>query len=220
MIPSELEKQVLQKFHARKVFTVDQLKSLLHCSVPTVRNHLKSWGTLGSYNHNGRFYTLADIPQFDEHGLWGYKDIRFSRFGTLKETVIQLVGNSPQGLSSAELGELLGLDPRSFMNHYKDLPALQREKFQGRYIYLSADGQVGSAQRALRKEALEQQSLQQISDHDALWVFADFIRHPQAPLETRVARLGRQGVSVKANEITALLQLHGLSEKKTAQPGF
>jgi len=220
MIPSELEKQVLQKFHTRKVFTVDQLKSLLNCSVPTVRNRLNTWGTLTSYNHNGRFYTLAGIPQFDEHGLWGYKDIRFSRFGTLKETVIQLIENSPQGLSSAELGDLLCLDPRSFMNHYKDLPALQREKFQGRYIYLSSDEQVGSAQRALREEALEQQSLQQMSDHDALWVFADFIRHPQSPLETRVARLERQGISVKAHAITALLQLHGLSEKKTAQPGF
>ncbi len=217
MIPSELEKQVLQKFRTRKVLTVDQLKSLLHCSVPTVRNRLHAWGTLTSYNHNGRFYTLADIPQFDEHGLWGCKGVRFSRFGTLKETVAQLVENSPQGLSSAELGDLLGLDPRSFMNHYKDLPALQREKFQGRYIYLSADGQVGSAQRALREEALERQSLQRISDHDALWVFADFIKHPRAKLESRVARLRRQGIPVDTDAITALLQLHGLSEKKTAQ---
>lgn len=220
MIPSEVEKQVLQKFHSRKVFTVDQLKSLLHCSVPTVRNHLKTWGTLTSYNHNGRFYTLAGIPQFDEHGLWGYKDIRFSRFGTLKETVIQLIGTSAQGLSSAELGDLLCLDPRSFMDHYKDLPVLRREKFQGRYIYLSADEQVGSAQRALREETLEQQSLQQISDYDALRVFADFIKHPQTPMKNRVARLKRQGISVEANEITALLQLHGLSKKKTVHPDF
>ncbi|HKL58901.1 MAG TPA: hypothetical protein VJ863_03300 [Sphaerochaeta sp.] len=45
---------------------------------------------LGSYNHNGRFYTLAGIPQFDEHGLWGYKNIRFSRFGTLMDLRIVL----------------------------------------------------------------------------------------------------------------------------------
>ncbi len=220
MISPEVEKEVLQKFHTKKAFSVDQLKSLLHCSVPTVRNHLKIWGTLTSYNHNGRYYTLPDIPQFNEHGLWSYRSIRFSRFGTLKETVIQLIEAAPQGLSAAELGDLLGLDPRSFMNHYKDLPELQREKIQGRFVYLSADEQLGSVQRAHRKEALDQQSLQQLSDHDALRVFADFIKHPQTPIDNRVTRLKRQGVSVEAHEITALLQLHGLSEKKTVQQDF
>lgn len=220
MISPEVEKEVLQKFHTRKVFTVDQLKSLLHCSVPTVRNYLKIWGTLTSYNHNGRYYTLPDIPQFNEHGLWDYKNIRFSRFGTLKETVIHLIEASPHGLSAAELGALLGLDPRSFMHHYADLPQLKREKFQRRYVYLSTDEQWGAAQRAARKEALEQQSLQQLSDHDALRVFADFIKHPQTPLENRVTRLRRLGVSVDVHEITALLQLHGLSEKKTVQQDF
>ena len=108
MITPEVEKEVLQKFHTQKVLTVAQLKSLLHCSVPTVRNHLKSWGTLTSYNHNGRYYTLPGIPQFNEYGLWNYKNIRFSRFGTLKETVIHLIEASPHGLSAAELGDLLG----------------------------------------------------------------------------------------------------------------
>lgn len=220
MISPEVEKEVLQKFHTRKVFTVNQLKSLLQCSVPTVRNHLKTWGTLTSYNHNGQYYTLADIPQFNEQGLWVYKNIRFSRFGTLKETVIHLIEASPHGLSATELGTLLGLNPRSFLHHYADLPQLKREKVQGRYVYLSSDEQRGAAQRAARKEAVEQQSLQQLSDHDALRVFADFIKHPQTPLANRVTRLRRQGVSVDAQEITALLQLHGLSEKKTVQQDF
>jgi hypothetical protein len=220
VISLEVEKEVLQQFHTKKVLTVDQLKSLLHCSVPTVRNYLKTWGTLTSYNHNGRYYTLTDIPQFNEHGLWDYKSIRFSRFGTLKETVVHLIKASPQGLSAAELGDLLGLDPRSFMNHYKDLPPLKREKFQGRYVYLSADEQLGTSQSANRKEALEQQWLQPLSEHDALRIFADFIKHPQTPMENRVNRLKRLGVSVDAHEITALLQLHGLSEKKTVQQDF
>jgi hypothetical protein len=219
MISPETEKEALQKFRTGKVLTVDQLGALLHCSVPTVRNHLRTWGALTSYNHNGRYYTLADIPRFDEHGLWNHRGIRFSRYGTLRETVIRLVEASPQGLGAAELGDLLGLDPRSFMSHYKDLPELQREKFRGRYVYLSADGRLGTAQRANREEAMTQQSLQQLCDHDALMVFADFIKHPRTPMGKRVNRLRRQGVHVDAHEITALLQLHGLSEKKTARQG-
>jgi hypothetical protein len=213
MISPETGKEALQKFRTEKVLSVDQLGALLHCSIPTVRNHLRTWGALTSYNHNGRYYTLADIPRFDEHGLWNHRGIRFSRYGTLRETVIRLVEASPQGLSAVELGDLLGLDPRSFMSHYKDLPELQREKFQGRYVYLSADERLGAAQRANREEAMTQQSLQQLCDHDALMVFADFIKYPQTPMGKRVNRLRRQGVLVDAHGITALLQLHGLSGK-------
>jgi hypothetical protein len=34
---------------------------------------LASLGYLTSFTHAGRYYTLADIPQFDERGLWFYK---------------------------------------------------------------------------------------------------------------------------------------------------
>ena len=44
-------------------------------------------GYLSSYTHAGRYYTLKEIPVFDEHGLWFYQGIGFSHAGTLKATV-------------------------------------------------------------------------------------------------------------------------------------
>ncbi len=217
MIPQELKNEVMQTFRRRKTMTVEQLRTLLQCSVPAVRKYLKQWGAVTSYNSNGRYYALPDVVKFDEHGLWEHNGVRFSRFGTLKETIIQLVDEAPQGLSSAELGSLLGLDPRSFMNHYKALPELRREKLGGRYIYLSDDEQRGVRQQKNREASVAKGSLQ-ISDHDAVLVFADFIKYPNTVLENRVRRLQRQGITVDGGKITALLQFHGLSEKKTGQP--
>ncbi len=77
MISQDLKNEAIQTFRRRKTLTVEQLRSLLQCSVPAVRKYLKQWGTMTSYNNNGRYYVLSDVPKFDEHGLWEYKGIRF-----------------------------------------------------------------------------------------------------------------------------------------------
>jgi hypothetical protein len=104
------------------------------------------------------------------------------------------------------------------MSHYKALPGLRRKKLDGRYVYLSDDEQTGTRQLENREASMAQASLQKIPDHDAVLVFADFIKYPKTALEIRVNRLQRQGVSVDTGKITALLKVHGLLEKKTAQP--
>ncbi|NQT61004.1 MAG: hypothetical protein HQ557_18710 [Bacteroidetes bacterium] len=217
MITQDLEREVLQKFRKRKVMTIAQLHTLLSCSIPTVRKRLMLWGSYTSYNCNGRYYTLSGIPQFDEHGLWEYRGIRFSRFGTLKQTTIHLISESAEGLTATEIGELVGLNPRSFMVHFKELPQLHREKVQGRYVYSSADPAVGERQRSRREAAVKKQALMSLSDHDAMLVFADFIRNPETSFGNRVQQLRRQGLSVDEQSITALLNMHGITEKKTPE---
>ena len=50
----------------------------------------------------GRYYTLERLVRWDGHGLWTYKGIRFSRHGTLVETVVQLVDTAAGGWMAAE----------------------------------------------------------------------------------------------------------------------
>ena len=35
-----------------------------------------------SYSHRGGYYTLDELADFDEHGLWAFAGVRFSRAGT------------------------------------------------------------------------------------------------------------------------------------------
>ena len=70
---------------------------------------LRCHGYFTSYNFNARHYTLAEIPAFDEFGLWRVRNIRFSRYGALTETVVALVRQSAAGYHATELGEQLGV---------------------------------------------------------------------------------------------------------------
>ena len=112
-------RMALKTFRARKVCTIPQLADLLECSAPTVRRRLKGWSAHTSYNKNGRYYALPDVVSFDANGLWRYGTICFSRHGNLRQTLIGVVGNSRAGLCAAEVRELLGVEPRSFLSLFR-----------------------------------------------------------------------------------------------------
>jgi hypothetical protein len=57
----------------------------------SVFRDLTTIGYLSSYTHTGRYYTLVHIPEFDEHGLWFFQGVGFSKAGTLKSTITELV---------------------------------------------------------------------------------------------------------------------------------
>jgi len=65
-----------------KIATLAELKESLGTSATmTVFRKLKALGYRTSYSHRGKYYTLADIPRFDEQGLWSYRAVWFSRDG-------------------------------------------------------------------------------------------------------------------------------------------
>ena len=100
----------------KKVVTLTELAFHLNCSRRTVQRRLADWQAISSYNRNGSYYTLPNIPQFDANGLWRYQGVFFSKFGSLPETFVQLVSRSSDGLTAAEAGDLLGVRPSSFLN--------------------------------------------------------------------------------------------------------
>jgi hypothetical protein len=85
---------VIQKFKNKKVVTIVVLAAWLSCSIATARRRLKAWRAYTSYNHNGRFYTLPEIADFDDNGLWRHQGVFFSKHGNLKRTLAYLVIHS------------------------------------------------------------------------------------------------------------------------------
>ncbi len=160
--PEKIEKTqaVLKK---KKVFVFPLLISLLSCSVRTGRLKLKQWGAYSSYNQNGKYYTLPSVPDFDENGLWWYKDIYFSKHGTLKNTVVHLINKSTSGFSGDQIGKIIALSPRSFLHHFRNTPGIRRQKHAGVYVYFSDDADRYNQQVQSRLKALAEH----ISDVDA-----------------------------------------------------
>ncbi len=65
----------------------------------SVFRRLKEIGYPSGYTHADRYYTLRNLPQFDDGGLWFHRGIGFSVFITLRNTVIEAVKSSVNGMS-------------------------------------------------------------------------------------------------------------------------
>lgn len=204
----------LRTFRRRKVCTIEEISALLDCSKSATSKQLKKWKTMSSYNKNGRYYTLPDLPNFDQNGLWRYRGIGFSIHGNLKRTVVQLVSQSEAGLGAAEFKTLLGGEPTSFLSLFRNHPALVREKYLRSFVYFSAEKNDGRKQRQRRAEICLE--AQMPSDAEAIAILAEAIKHPLLNPWDLAARLKKNGLDLSARSIHNLFMAHGLPlEKKT-----
>jgi hypothetical protein len=129
----------------------------------------------------------------------------------LKNTVVQLVGASSAGLTGEQIGKLVGLDPRSFLHHFRDSPRMQREKHQGVYVYFSDDKTRYGEQVVNR---LEEIALgEAISDADAIVILAALIKHHGFTADHLAGLPEVKGRSLFVPAIDNYLRQHGLGKK-------
>jgi len=105
------------------------------CAVSTLRRKLKPLDYLSSYSHAGKYYALRETAEFDGYGLWEHDGIRFSRYGTLRDTVVQLVSTSSMGYQPVELDELLQVRTLDVLSSLVRAEVLARVRFSGKSIY-------------------------------------------------------------------------------------
>jgi len=136
----------------QKVATMPQLKNALGTSVTfTVLRKLAPLGYRSSYSHCGTYYTLDSIAQYDERGLWSYRDIHFSRQGTLLNTAATLVTNAPAGYFTNELDSVVQRATKDALRHLVQQDRLSRRELAGRYLYCAKERQRRQAQWAARQ---------------------------------------------------------------------
>jgi hypothetical protein len=196
-----------------KVFNIEELTSVLTCSIPNARLKLKQWRTYTSYNQNGKYYTLPEIPEFNHHGLWRYKNVAFSKHGNLKKTIIHLVAVSSAGLSGREIGERLGLSPRSFLHHFKECAGIHREKHDGVFVYFSDNDEVHEKQVRQRNSLFRRSAIVTISDPEAVMILVSIIRHHDIAVEEILTLPEIRKSKMKPLNIQGFMEYHGLLKK-------
>ena len=200
-------------FRRRIILTLGEVAELIHSTIHTARRRLKEWGALNSYNQNGRYYALPDVPEFDINGLWQHRGVFFSRYGNLKQTVVELVRRSQAGLDAGEIRSLLGLDPRSFLSGFAKHPQLRREKIRGRFVYFCSEPSVYDVQR--KRRLLLNIKGRQPTVFETIAILVEKIKHPTLGNEALARRLKKQKVSIEPEMIQNLFVRHGLTVKKT-----
>ena len=151
--------RLVSLLHEQKIATLPQLKSALGTAVTlTVLRKLAPLGYRSSYSHCGAYYTLDSIAQYDELGLWSYRDAHFSRYGTLLKTAEVLVSQSPAGYWVPELEALVQVAAKDALRQLAEAGRLYRREWEGRYLYCALDRTRRQEQWAAR------QSQQQVGD--------------------------------------------------------
>lgn len=206
------EIDVLKRFRRVKVLTIEELVDLLKSSVMTARRRLKKWEALTSFNHNGRYYTLPRIPRFDNHGIWKYQTILFSKYGNLKQTIFELVRRSEAGLSAREVAQIVEISSNSsIFSQLQRVSGIKREKHQGHFVYFS-----GEPERYQRqKSALDRPKLAAAlpSDEEAVLILVQYIKDPHIGMEELSERVARQGKRIDPWVIQSFLEHHDLLKK-------
>ncbi len=160
MRPIQYDTEALTRaFDTRKVLTLEQVKRALGTPVKmTALRKLRQLDYHSSYSHAGRYYTLERIARWDGHGLWAYRGIRFSRHGTLVETIAQWVDVSGGGWVSAELEDALGVRVQAALLTLYRRGRVLRQQIGGEYLYVSVSR--GSAQVEQRQEQRQAEAAQ------------------------------------------------------------
>jgi hypothetical protein len=196
-----------------KIFTLNRLVSILDCSSRTAQAKLKLWKAYTSFNRNGKYYTLPEIPHFDVHGIWRFKKVAFSKHGNLKKTIVHLVTSAPAGLTGRQLGELLGLLPQSFLHHFRSCPGILREKHDAVYVYFSDDASVYERQVQQRSSLVCRPAVATISDPEAVMILVAIIRDQGISAEQILALPEIKKSKMTKPAIQGFLQDHGLVKK-------
>jgi hypothetical protein len=124
----------------RTIATMDEMKAALGSPVDmTVFRKLRELAYLASYSHRSKYYALEEAASFDERGLWSFRGVRFSRFGSLVDTLETFVARGSRGYLASELAAELGVEVKQPLLGLVRAGRLAREEVSGLYLYCAAD---------------------------------------------------------------------------------
>lgn len=124
----------------QKIATMPELMTVLGTDARrTVFRKLKELDYRTSYSHRGRFYTLDEVSDFDEQGLWSWEDVWFSLHGTLLSTAVSFVENAELGYFVDELDNLLHVGTKDALRKLARDGRVAREVVDGRFLYCALD---------------------------------------------------------------------------------
>lgn len=206
-------------FSQRRIADLGLVSATLHTdSRRSVFRRLSGVGYLCSYSHTGRYYTLADIPEFDADGLWQHQGVFFSKHGTLKATTAHLVEIAEAGRMHEELEAVLRVRVHNTLLDLVKSKQIGRELLEGLFVYVSANTARAAVQVARRQE-LQGARLQRAREAGRPLVIevlleiihgADLVSDPA----DIVARLLARGIEVTRDQVDAIFQQHGLKKKR------
>ena len=207
--------QRLLQTHA--VMTVKQLRQALNGRArSSVFRDLKQVDVITSYSHTGQYHALKSIARFDQHGLWLFNGIGFSRYGTLKATLVALIAEAQAGMTHKELKTLLQVAVQNTLTALVALHTVGRRLLPNRLsLYVSQDRLQGAAQFQRRLSLLEKAAETVLPpDPIRIEILLEIIRSAPRDTDAKVlgAGLRERGIAIEDREVTAVLVYYDIKK--------
>lgn len=158
--------------------------------------------------------TIEEVCRFDAHGLWYCKGARFSRQGTLKNTILHLVKNSEQGMTHDELATRLGLRVHDTLLDLVAEDKIQRQKLGPTYVYLSRKRSVQKQQARQRKQHVKDRPKPHATSRQAIAVLLKLIEDPKTTRDEIVLRCRGTGVQITRILVDLIFDQYDLDKKR------
>ena len=201
-------------FNRRSIIDMQTLQRL--CKGRSKRSlfrDLSSIGYFSSYSHAGKYYTLTNIPNFDEYGLWHYKGVSFSKNGTLKSTIRFLVRDSMAGFTHRELKMLLRVRVQNTLNDLIENSAISRERFENVFLYINADKKEGTLQIAQRRKQMDRTyQIRPLDLHSTIEVLLELLRSEDWYPRKISDQLQAKGFPIKKVHVEEVLAMYNLKK--------
>ena len=214
MVRPRKEFDVVNVFSIPRILTLDQLCRKMHASRSTVLRRLDEHGYYSSYNHSGKFLTVEDVAQFDSRGLWAWNAARFSKHGSLKETVWQFVEDSECGMTHEELATLLGVRTHNSLLQLVQEEWTHRERLGSKFVYFSHKTSVQRKQIRRRISLLEEGQKPRPNTRQIIATLLELINNPRASRQKIVLRCQSGGVPISRELLDVIFETYDLDKKR------
>ena len=169
--------------------------------------------------HRGSYVTLPDIAKFNNHGVWFFRGIGFSSFGSSLSTIVGLIEQSKTGFSREQLEAVLKIGISKQIQILVQRERVHRIKLGNKYLYIP------EAVMQNKKRRLKLVGDRHIEEHFEKAVQkTDFIALLKAVLIEKkvgtdiksIERIARKySLRIPLKKIEQLLAKYDLPEKKT-----
>lgn len=199
---------------SRRVVRRDDILKVLETNTwMTAYRYLKKLDYVKSFSHACSYYTLRDIPEFDENGLWFFGEVSFSRWGNLQETLKHLILDSKSGHTHEEVQQLLKTRAHNALLTLVGSTDIAREKSSGVYVYVSPSDGTRNQQTKERRKSTEAGRIPRSLIIDILaqtiHLTVGRVKHIEVAKSLR-----RRGTKVTNGQVFKVFKKYGL-EKKT-----
>lgn len=217
---SSIPSQIFRHLKANTLMTIKELSDELnHRARSSLFRDLQKISTISSYSHAGKYHALESTPKFNSTGLWFYQDIGFSKYNTLKATIVNLVESSNIGQTHQELSQLLKIKTHNTLKQLVETKQIYRKQMPNNlYVYLHGDKEKSKQQFELRL-SMKTGSLAKISappQSVTIAVLVELIRHYQIETEPNLITdlLKRGGSDINTKTVEHILTYYQIKKKQ------